>query len=258
MSGFSADWLALRTSADSRSRSMTLERALGAALPAGPVRIVDIGSGTGSNLRHLAPRLYAPQRWTLVDHDPDLLVRAGSMASMSVETRRADLAEIEAALPEAADLVTCSALLDLGGALWIEALARAIARRRATVLAVLTYSGAERWSPAIPEDASVDQAFQSDMGRDKGLGPALGGTAADALAAELRDLGYAVRVANSDWHLTATRDADLIGALATGTADAVRPALGAVADRWRAARIAAKRVRIGHVDLLGVPPARSD
>ena len=35
-----------------------------------PIRVVDLGCGTGSNLRATAPLLGAEQHWTLVDYDP--------------------------------------------------------------------------------------------------------------------------------------------------------------------------------------------
>ncbi|MGD8498218.1 MAG: class I SAM-dependent methyltransferase, partial [Chromatiales bacterium] len=57
MSGFSPDWLALREPLDARARSAALVDRLRAQAPRGPRRILDLGSGTGSNLRYLAPRL---------------------------------------------------------------------------------------------------------------------------------------------------------------------------------------------------------
>src|SRR5512145_1693947 len=35
--------------------------------------VVDLGAGTGANLRYLAPRLGSPQDWLAVDSDPVLL-----------------------------------------------------------------------------------------------------------------------------------------------------------------------------------------
>jgi spermidine synthase len=46
------------------------------AIPAGRLRVVDLGAGTGANLRRLAPLLGSGQRWTLVELDP-ALVAAG-------------------------------------------------------------------------------------------------------------------------------------------------------------------------------------
>ena len=79
MSGFSAEWLALREPVDHRSRNLALQAQVIQflrqikAIDSGSIHITDLGSGTGSNLRALAPHFGMKQSWTLVDHDTDLL-----------------------------------------------------------------------------------------------------------------------------------------------------------------------------------------
>lgn len=94
MGDFSTDWLALREPADSRSRSTRLVGSLLARLAASTpppgaepspsrqtLRILDLGCGTGANLRYLAPRLglapgagpWVRQDWICVDRDLKLL-----------------------------------------------------------------------------------------------------------------------------------------------------------------------------------------
>ena len=72
------DWLALREPADAAARDPEL-----AALAARPARrpgarwsIRDLGCGTGSLGRWLAPQLPGPQHWILHDRDTALLARA--------------------------------------------------------------------------------------------------------------------------------------------------------------------------------------
>jgi SAM-dependent methyltransferase len=78
MSDFSDTWLALREPADRRARADAL---LQGPAPGsdGTLEVLDLGCGTGANLRHLFPRLaalgYSEQHWTCVDHDPRLLRR---------------------------------------------------------------------------------------------------------------------------------------------------------------------------------------
>src|SRR5882724_845129 len=80
--GFSADWLALREPADLRARERSLADRLRRRFAAYPsLRVIDLGCGTGSNLRAVAPWLGRQQAWRLVDHDPALLREAARRLS---------------------------------------------------------------------------------------------------------------------------------------------------------------------------------
>jgi hypothetical protein len=65
---FAADWLALREPFDHAARSLALARRLTERLPKRP-RLVDLGAGTGSMFRFLAPIIGRGQDWVLVDAD---------------------------------------------------------------------------------------------------------------------------------------------------------------------------------------------
>ena len=81
MTGFSADWLALREPHDARARNPAVLNAVVASLKGYPsIRIVDLACGTGSTLRVLAPQFPTGQHWRLVDNDLSLLARAAAMA----------------------------------------------------------------------------------------------------------------------------------------------------------------------------------
>ena len=76
---FSPEWLALREPADHAAVNAHLRDSLRAHFSGRDlVRVVDLGCGTGSNLRGTWPVLAANQSWTLVDHDPKLLAAAKS------------------------------------------------------------------------------------------------------------------------------------------------------------------------------------
>lgn len=279
MSGFSPDWLALREPADHAARDAGLVAALARALPP-RLRAVDLGCGTGSNLRALAPHLGAAQDWVLVDHDPALLaaakVRLAAWAEraeaagdglvlhrggarIAVRFRALDLAaDPAAALAEGPDLVTAAALFDLASESWIATVAGAVARAGAVFYTALTYDGQERWTPPHPADAAIHAAFLVHQAGDKGFGPASGPGATEALAAAFREHGYAVETAASPWHL-GPDEAALLHRLAEGTAQAARET-GRVAASDAASWSALRRrtgtgAVIGHRDLLAMPAA---
>lgn len=252
---FSADWLALRADADTRARNIDLAAVLRAHFAdRSSLRVLDLGSGTGANLRATTPVLGASQYWCLIDNDPTLLATVSVPNGVEVETMTLDLAgSLAPIFDPAPDLVTASAFFDLCGADIARRLVDRVVASGAAFYTVLTYDGREQWSPPHEQDAAVLTAFLADQHSDKGLGPALGPDATEVLARAFEERGYAVSTGRSDWLLHKDRDDALIAALAEGSAAAVRPALGAQADAWLAARRAATQATIGHLDLLALP-----
>jgi ubiquinone/menaquinone biosynthesis C-methylase UbiE len=71
------DWLWLREPADADARCVELVDAVRRRLAdRSGLTIHDLGSGTGSMARWLAPRLPGRQHWVLYDRDPALLAYA--------------------------------------------------------------------------------------------------------------------------------------------------------------------------------------
>jgi hypothetical protein len=257
LSGFAADWLALRAGADVRARDKGLAGRLGAYFAGrAQVRVIDLGAGTGANMRATALLIAAAQNWLLVDDDVALLAQAEPVANTTITRCAADLAgNLGRLFDPTPDLVTASAFFDLCGGDWIDRLVSLVAARGAALYAVLTYDGREKWSPPHPLDARVLAAFHTDQRSDKGLGLALGPDAHAALASGFRRHGYEVFEGPSDWKLVQPGDAGLIAALADGSATAIAPAIGQDrAEAWRVARRGAASVAIGHRDLLALPP----
>src|SRR5262245_46771008 len=83
MEAFDAAWLAAREPFDAAARSAQLAEAVGEVLSRHRVlHALDLATGTGANVRYLAPRLPLSQEWLLVDHDPRLIgAAAGAMSS---------------------------------------------------------------------------------------------------------------------------------------------------------------------------------
>ena len=262
-SRFAATWLEQRERADHAARARALLPALADWLPERPLTIADLGAGSGSNLRYLGPRLAPAQHWVLIDQDSGLLDTAASPAPrITLAPRAGDLAA--AALPAdlAPDLVTASALLDLVSEPWLEALASRCRERRSAVLLALSVDGEIGAEPADAADPAVFALVQAHQRRDKGFGPALGGVAARTAETVFRAAGYRTWLSPSPWRLGPDAGA-LQASLVDGWAQAAReqagPDAGAWLDDWHrrrysAIRSGAGRLRVGHQDLLALPP----
>lgn len=282
MSEFSADWLRLREGADSRARADRLLAALqhndG---PRGP--ILDLGAGTGANLRHLAPRLGPGQRWRCIDQDAKLLAQlpelcaawaraAGYQAAAGptwvslrgpgwdaqVSTALSDLAVDGALAPiPAGALITASALIDLVSASWLRRLIEHARASGSELLFALSYDGRIRLTPSHPEDQQMAALVNRHQRGDKGFGSALGPTAPQVAERLAVAAGYRTQSAASDWRIGAG-EAALQAALLDGWLQAAlelasneRPRLLA----WRQARQGSietgeLQIRVGHRDLI--------
>ena len=295
MSGFSAAWLALREPVDHRSRNAMLQTQVvdflhqRAPVVPGLLHITDLGSGTGSNLRALAPHFGAIQCWTLVDYDAVLLhaarstllswaddvldsntlnsiVAAGifsgsieplvitkNMKTIAIQFRCADLlADYRSILNEPADLITAAAFFDLVAEPWLTDFCAALTKPLYTVL---TYDGKETWEPPNALDVDVLRAFHAHQSTDKGFGAALGPRAAEHLQSLLQGRGFTTACAPSPWCMD-DHDRALIEQLALGTASALREMgllTNAAIDQWEQARRQASVCEIGHIDLFAYP-----
>ena len=258
MSGFSAEWLALREPADWQARSTRVVESVARALSKrGGIRAIDLAAGTGSNTRFLS-RWVAAAEWLLVDHDVSLLERAQQAIRFGVRTRPVDLSRRSglADLVAGHDLVTASALLDLVSAQWLDAVCEACWHGRAVVLFALSYDGRMTCSPEDAEDALVRTLVNRHQQRDKGFGPALGPDATQRAAALLERLGYTVVRDRSDWVLGRESTA-LQQQLLAGWAEAsieIEPAATTAIAGWRERRLAyaaegRSHIVVGHEDL---------
>jgi hypothetical protein len=269
MSGFTADWLALREPADRAARSVQLTRAIADALAKkkAPLHVLDLAAGTGSNMRYMAAYLGGDQRWLLVDHDPTLLaaVRASghSGGPERFETCRLDLAALAdvdgRGIFDGRALVTAAALLDLVSETWLRALAAWCREGGAAVLFALSYDGRIHCTPTDPDDDGMRDLVNQHQRTDKGFGPALGPDATDAAERCFASFGYQVQREPSDWVLSPESE-ELQRRLIEGWAEAamaIAPDRSASISGWRTRRlehVASRRSRIvvGHQDLAGL------
>ena len=261
-----ADWLALREPADAAARAPDLVEPLRRRLAGTPRAVIhDLGSGTGSMGRWLAPRLSGPQHWIMYDRDAYLLERAMSgmvdtaadSAPVTVEARERDIARLTADDLAGACLITASALLDMLTAEEVERVVAACAGAGCPVLFTVSVIGRVELTPPDPLDADLAEAFNAHQRRTAGGRRLLGPDAVDATAAAFGRHGVTVRVRPSPWRLGADR-ADLISEWLRGWLDAAceqRPELAGPAAEYARRRLADAAdgrldVVVGHHDLL--------
>ncbi len=273
------DWLALREGADAIARAPELieplRRHLAASPPVNELLIRDLGAGTGSMLRWLAPRLPGAQRWILHDRDPELLARARSSlrvadwgpagvgpagvraagvraagiratslsaadgSSVTVVTQLGDLTELRAADLAGTALLTASALLDVLTNDEVDQLAAACVCAECPALFALSVDGVVMLTPADDLDTEIADAFNAHQRRTTGgrqlLGPDAVAAAADAFATR----GAAVLTRPSPWRLDAERTGLTAEWLRGWVAAAVqwRPELAASGDAYLRRRL---------------------
>ena len=249
---FSSTWLGLREPADAAARSTEL-----AGLLPGPIRTIrDLGCGTGSLGRWLAPQLTGPQHWIMADRDPALLEHAKAnmpFPAVTVETALGDVTALTAADLAGTDLVTCSALLDLLTEEEVGELAAVCAEARVPALLTLSVTGEVALDPARPEDANIGAAFNEHQRRQAGGRRLLGPDAPPAAQRAFEKAGATVVTRKSPWRI----GPDLPGLTAewlrgwVGAALEQRPDLRL--DDYLADRTGSlPHATIGHVDLLAI------
>ncbi|MFE2530528.1 class I SAM-dependent methyltransferase [Streptomyces sp. NPDC059371] len=266
---YAPQWLQLREPADAAARAVDLLDPLRIRLANRPVRggdlaIHDLGCGTGSMGRWLAPRLDGAQHWILHDRDPYLLhfatvgapKAAADGSHVAVTTQRGDIGRLTVDALAGASLVTASALLDVLTAEEIDRLAAACAGAGVPALLTLSVAGRVELTPADPLDAEITEAFNAHQRRGELLGPDAVTAACDAFAR----YGATVRVHPSPWRLgpdeAALTEEWLRGWV--GAAVEERPELAERAEAYLRSRIAASaagelRVVVHHSDVLALP-----
>ncbi|MHC2998430.1 SAM-dependent methyltransferase [Microbacterium sp. HJ5] len=262
----SADWLTLRAPADAAARSTALARRA-ARLMRPPITVHDLGSGTGSMMRWLAPLLPGPQTWVLHDWNPALLAHAAREsahdadgAAVAVETRVAELGHLRPRDLHGASLVTASALLDVLSADEVEAIVRACVDAGAPTLFALSVTGRVALDPVDPGDRVFQAAFDDHQRRTVDGRRLLGPDAPAVVAGMFRAAGWAVRATDAPWRLGPAQRSLIAQWLDGWLAAAVeeRPALREWAveyARTRSAQLTAGdlRVVVHHEDVLAWP-----
>lgn len=262
-------WLTLREPADAAARSEELVEEVRAILPTGKrITVHDLGCGTGSMARWLAPRLPGRQHWVLHDRDAELLALAAAAppsaasdgAPVTAEPRPDDVTRLDPDELADASLITASALLDMLTAEELDRLVAGCSRAGCPVLITLSVMGQVGLTPPDPIDQVVADAFNAHQRRITTTGPLLGPDAVEAAVAGFTGRGADVLVRPSPWRLGADQAA-LVTEWFTGWLAAAReqePRLSAASRPYARRRLAEAAhgrlsVTVHHQDLLVRP-----
>lgn len=288
-SPFNAEWLALRERFDARARSRALAHDFAGMLP-DRVTLLELGAGTFSLFRWLAPIVARPQHWICVDNDADLLQRGleltaawGRRLGYTVETSedgarlalhtpngvwtikpaQYDLEELDlsALVPDRVSGVMCSALLDLLSDDWLSELVYSL--EGVPFYAAMTVTGGIWHNLQDRDDALVLKGFHRNQIGNDTQRDALGPHAMSAVARMAAFLGLNHAWHRSDWTIGPRDRAMLRHVLAfhAGGARNALPQHRARIDTWEARRnrhVDAGRLamRVAHRDFLISSPEK--
>ena len=255
MSDFSPQWLALREPADADARADELLTTLRTSLTNEDLVVRDLGSGTGSMARWLAPRLPGARKWILTDRDPALLeVAAASVPGAVPELR--DITTLVSADLAGTSLVTGSALLDILTAEEVANLAAACVAAGCPALFALSVVGRVDLTPADPLDEPLAAAFNAHQRRTVDGRALLGPSAVPAMSTAFLRLGATVHRRPSPWRLGPDRRGLLEEWLRGWVSAACEQdtSLAPKAAEYLQRRLSADlRVAVHHEDLLAIP-----
>jgi hypothetical protein len=268
-----ADWLRLREPADAAARSTDLVDLVRRHVGDQRLVIHDLGSGTGSMARWLAPQLPGRQHWVMYDRDADLLDHAAASQlgdGVTVQTRQRDITRLTADDLAGASLITASALLDMFTADELERVVATCHLAGCPALLTISVIGEVELTPPDPLDPAITEAFNAHQRRTTAFpppGPAgpppsagrtlLGPDAVGVAAEAFRRRGVPVVLRPSPWRL-GPEHADLAVEWLRGWLDAaceqqpelVRPVEEYAARRFAQAAAGRLGVVVNHHDLL--------
>jgi hypothetical protein len=230
--------------------------------------IHDLGCGTGSMGRWLAPLLSGPQHWILHDRDPDLLEvaaadppgRPAGGAAVTVEPQQSDITRLHRPDLAGASLITASAVLDVLTEDELAGLITVCAGSGCPVLLTLSVVGRVEVIPAESLDRRVAAAFDAHQRRATDRGRLLGPDAVGFAVERFAQLGCDALLRPSPWRLGPLQG-ELAAEWFTGWVAAAceqEPELTVETEAYLRRRLADARagllaVTVDHADLLFLP-----
>jgi SAM-dependent methyltransferase len=262
-------WLALREAADAAARSAEVVEQLRGLMPGRSNTVIhDLGCGTGSMGRWLAPRLAGRQHWIGYDRDAELLAHAAANppglaadgAPVTIETRQRDITRLDAAELAGAGLITASALLDMMTEDELDRFVLSCNAAGCPILLTISVIGRVELEPSDPLDECLGRAFNAHQRRTVDGRRLLGPDAVDATVARFTALGADVLALPSPWRLGVDQAAlaaewftGWVGAACEQQAELAEAAADYASRRLAQAAADSLDVTVHHQDLLITP-----
>jgi len=225
------NWLALRYDLDCRSRNSVLEKKFIDKMNAiQKPQILDIGSGSGTNILRLAPMINGCQNWTMIDRDVDLVSRIDSHYKSVSQKPAFGVTELSNhSICFGESKVNYAAItgdfLDPENEIWHEKFDAVVANAVFDLLSEKQFSqfveiAKEKWQeskpifyftinlaekisfePVATDDLNYLPLFQNHMERPQFFGSSMGAKSARVMKQVLVESGFSVEDLSSDWNI---------------------------------------------------------
>lgn len=218
------EWLNLRYDADCQSRNQRVQEQVLGQLKEDTIRILDIGAGTGSNIRYLLTKLTNPkQQWILLDQEEDLLQNVKHHLAIladlqhqsdakfafhyegreiSVEFLVGDLfsSKVEAYM-KSSDLIVANAFFDLLSKSQLSSFMSMLKANEQLLLATINYTGTTFSVHHSKQDDIWIERYHQHMKRPSLSGSSTGPDCINEMTRIIQDHGLRYVAGPSDWVL---------------------------------------------------------
>ena len=205
MHEFQNKWLNLRESVDRNSRNKKILYLINKFYKNKKnIRIIDLGSGAGSNFRFLKPRLSNNQYWSFVDisHQSTNFFKKNIKFSSKIKKTNFKIVDVINNLNKITfndyNLVTGSAFLDILPKKWFKNFHKLNIDTEIVYFA-LNYNGYFKFFPKHKDDKKILDIFNKDQKSDKGIGEVAVGPNCSKIINSVFKKSHKTYVLDSTW-----------------------------------------------------------
>ena len=208
MHEFQNKWLNLRESIDRNSRNQKILYLINNFYKNNShIKIIDLGSGTGSNYRFLKSRLSNNQYWSFVDISYQSTSFFKNNIKYSSKIKKTNFKIVDAINNlnkikfNEYNLVTGSAFLDILPKKWFKKFHRLNADTEIVYFA-LNYDGNFKFFPKHKDDKKIVNIFNKDQKSDKGIGELAVGPNCTSIIKKVFKTTHKTFVLDSTWDVS--------------------------------------------------------